>query len=277
LKAPSSSLVRICVASSTNQTCLFANRGIVSFSEFFLSDLFNGDSIGNAFTSAKNSIKQASGRRNQTALLDDNGDGVADKTDGALAATHYIGSAFRTGADASVIGTPMTNAVVAVNSSLVLWAQDVTAVAGISNVWCVLTPPDYDGTGDLPQINLTWNAGTSRYESVYTNFTLPGTYACTFYANDNSGQWPSPLQTTVTTLYTNLSPLAISAFIRPDGSFNITYEGCASNSYAIEESTNLFNWTPLLTNEIPENGMLYFSVSNAPAKGRAFYRARLVQ
>jgi hypothetical protein len=278
LKASSPSLVRICVASAqTNQTSLFGNGGLVSFGEFFLSAVFNGDSIGQAFASARDAIKLASGRLNQTALLDDNDDGLANKLDGAVAATRYIGAAFRTGGDPPVIGSVLSNAVVVVGQPLVLWAKDVTAEAGISNVWCVITPPDYIGQGDLPQVSLTWNAGTSRHESVYTNFTLPGSYACTLYASDNSGQLSSPLQTTVATLYTNLSPLAVSAFITPDGSFNITYEGYAGNSYVIEESTNLFNWTPLLTNGIPEEGILYFSISNSPTKGRAFYRARLVQ
>jgi hypothetical protein len=92
--------------------------------------------------------------------------------------------------------TPSTNVVA--GTPVLLWAQNVLAVSGISNVWCVITPPDYDGQGDLPQANLTWNAGTSRYEAVYTNFTLPGTYACTFYAQDNAGVMSSPVQTQVT-------------------------------------------------------------------------------
>ena len=197
LKAPSS-LVRICVASSqAGKTSLFGNGGIVSFGEFFLSSLFNGDSLGQAFGRARDSIKLASGSLKQTALLDDNGDGLSTKTDGAVAATHYIGAAFRTGGDPPVIGSVMSNAVVMVGQPLVLWAQDVTAVAGISNVWCVITPPDYGGSGDLPQLDLAWNAGASRYEAVYTNFTELGTYACTFYAQDNDGVMSSPEQTQV--------------------------------------------------------------------------------
>ena len=197
LKAPSSQ-VRICVASSqANQTSLFGNGGIVSFGEFFLSSLFNGDTIGQAFTRARSLIYGASGLK-QTALLDDNGDGVSTKTDGAVAGKHYIGVAFRTGGDPPVIGSVLSNAVLVTGQPLVLWAQDVTAMAGISNVWCVITPPDYGGSGDLPQVSLAWNAASSRHEVVYTNFTAPGTYVCTFYAQDNDGVMSSAVQSQVT-------------------------------------------------------------------------------
>jgi hypothetical protein len=272
----SPNLLRICVASSTNQTCLFTNGGLVSFSDFFLHGVLNGDSIGQAFADARNAIRTASGiRLNQTAQLDDNGDGVGDKYDGSKAKTRYIGSAFRTGADAPVIGSVMSNSTVVVGEPLLVWAKDVSAVAGISNALCVITPPDYLGQSDLPQINLTWNPANSRYETVYTNFILPGSYGFTFFATDTSGQLSTPLQTTVTSIYTNLSPLAVCAVITPDGSFKVTYEGYAGKSYAIEESTNFLNWTSLLTNEVPDDGMLYFSIS--PTNGRAFYRTRLIQ
>jgi hypothetical protein len=81
---------------------------------------------------------------------------------------------------------------------VVLWAESILSGVGISNVWCVITPPDYEGVGDLPQTNLTWNAGTSRYEVVYTNFTQPGTYVCTFFARDNAGEISSAKQCEVT-------------------------------------------------------------------------------
>lgn len=276
LKAPSS-LMRICVASSqAGKTSLFDNGGVMSFSEFFLNRLFNGDSIGQAFALARDAIKLASGGVRQAALLDDNWDGLSTKADGAQAATHYIGSAFRTGGDAPVIGTPMTNATINLNGWLVLWAQDVTAVAGISNVWCLVTPPDYNGTGDLPQTNLTWNAANSRYEVLYTNFIEPGVYVCTFYAGDNLGLLSSAKQSMMTVINTNLSPLAVGATIGADGSFNVTYQGYAGRNYAFDESTNLINWLPLLTNQIQLDGLLRFSTTNPPARTKAFFRARLV-
>ena len=70
--------------------------------------------------------------------------------------------------------------------------------------------------------------------------------------------------------------MAVSASVGANGAFSVTYQGYAGRSYAIEESTNLLAWAALLTNQIPPDGLLVFTTTNPPAKGRAFYRARLV-
>jgi hypothetical protein len=199
LRPLSPNLVRICVASAQpNQPCLFGNGGQISFCQFFLSHVFSGFTIRQAFDGARDAIRLASGDVKQTAQMDDNGDGLANKLDGAVAGTRYIGAAFRTGADVPVIGSVMSNSVVVVGNSLVLWARDVTDVDGISNVWCIITPPDYKGVDDLPKIDLAWNTNTSRYEVLATNFTRPGKWVCTFFAQDNTGLWSSPMQSEVT-------------------------------------------------------------------------------
>jgi len=77
-------------------------------------------------------------------------------------------------------------------------------------------------------------------------------------------------------VYTNLSPLATSVSVGASAVFNLTYLGYAGKRYAIEESTNLFNWVPLVTNQIPQDGLLRFAITNAPTKPRAFYRAHLI-
>src|ERR1043165_6168468 len=76
--------------------------------------------------------------------------------------------------------------------------------------------------------------------------------------------------------YTNPSPRAESFTRGTDSSVNITYLGRAGKGYAIEESTNLLNWTPLSTNQIPQDGLLHFTATNRSANVRAFYRAHLV-
>jgi hypothetical protein len=64
-------------------------------------------------------------------------------------------------------------------------------------VTCLITPPDYDGISDLVQIDLSWNAGAARYESLYCGFTNPGPYICTFLATDLKGRISAPLQSEV--------------------------------------------------------------------------------
>jgi hypothetical protein len=195
---------RISVASSQpNQDSLFSNGGVISFSLFFLNDVFSGYDIGHAFARARDWIRQVSGQLHQQPLLDDDGNGISDKKDGLLAQGRHIGTAFRTGADAPVIGTVMPNAALNDNTAMVLWVSDVTDVEGISNVWCVTTSPDYAGIGDLPETNLTWNAVTGRYEVLWTDFTQPGTYVCTFFARDNLGELSSPQQAEVTVTNAN--------------------------------------------------------------------------
>jgi hypothetical protein len=193
---------RVGVASSgAGQDCLLANGGTVSFSQYFLSEVFNGLDIGSALDHAREAISRASGQLRQHALLDDNGDGKGDIQDGLIARHRYIGTPFLTGVDMPVLGVVMPDTRLKGAASLRLWVSEVTDVTGVSNVWCVITPPDYQGQGDLPQINLTWNAGTNRYEGVYTNFTTPGTYVCTFYVRNNAGEVSSPKQAEVIVPY----------------------------------------------------------------------------
>ncbi|MCC6356789.1 MAG: VCBS repeat-containing protein, partial [Verrucomicrobiae bacterium] len=197
LLAPPAGKERIVVASTkAGAPSVRAADGLVSFSQFFLSAVFNGRSLGAAFADARNAIKHASGRVKQTAQLDDSGNGVPDekKLDGLVAAGRYLGAAFATGEDTPSIGAviPPTNLVQ--GTPLTLWAASVLSGAGISNVWCAITPPDYDGEGELPQTHLAWSALSNRYEAPYADFTLPGDYALTFYALDNAGLLSAPAQ-----------------------------------------------------------------------------------
>ena len=77
-------------------------------------------------------------------------------------------------------------------------------------------------------------------------------------------------------LYTNLSPRAESPVFSTNKTLPLTFLAYAGKRYAIEESTNLSNWKPLITNLVPQDGLLHLTITNSPAKKRAFYRARLV-
>ncbi len=187
------------VSSRTNQISVWSQDGETSFLHFFMRYAFRGYTIGSSFSSTKPVIKGATGKIRQEPLIDDNGNGVGNEklVDGTMANTIYLGPAFVTGDDAPVIGAVMPDVVLAQSNDLVLWVADVTDADGISNVWCVVTPPDYEGVGDLPQTNLAWNAGESRYEALYTNFAVAGTYVCTFRAVDNQGEISTPVQALV--------------------------------------------------------------------------------
>ncbi len=181
---------------------LTAGGGLISFSVFYFSNLFNGQSIGNAVTAARTAIRRASGYARQSPRLDDNGNGIPDERnlDGNLACLRYLGAAFVTGGDPPAIHSGMPDTTLSGTDRLLLWAADVSDADGISNVWCVVTPPDYDGVGGLSQVDLAWQAEAARYEAAYTNCARPGTYVFTFFAHDNRGEVSSPVQSTVTLL-----------------------------------------------------------------------------
>lgn len=186
---------RITIASTAGNAMMDPD-GLLSFSQCFFSYIFEGNTIGDAYKSAKRSIRLASGRLRQRSMMDDNGDGSSSKTDGDIAEERYIGPAFVTGDDVPFIGTVMPDTALA-GSNLTLWVADVSDVDGVSNVWCMVTPPDYDGTNGIVELSLTNSATPGRYETAYSDFTLRGTYVLTIFAMDNLGKESAPAQTIV--------------------------------------------------------------------------------
>ena len=111
-----------------------------------------------------------------------------------MARTCYIGPAFLTGGEAPTIGSVISNTWIGETNSILIWARDVFDAAGISNVFCVITPPDYvDGT-ELPRTNLTWNSSNLWYEALLTDLTNRGSYTLTFLAENTAGLRSAPMQ-----------------------------------------------------------------------------------
>lgn len=190
----------VAAACQANRQAVHENGGPVSFSQYFLSGIMAGETFGDAFTAARRAIRRVTASVRQRAELDDNGNGLPNEknVEGDVAETVYLGSAFLTGADTPVIGavTPLT-VLPAASTSLLLWAGDVGGIQGISNVWCTITPPDYDGTAELPFCPLEWNNAHTRYEASFFGFTQPGSYFLTFYAMDNAGEISDAVQTEI--------------------------------------------------------------------------------
>ncbi len=132
--------------------------------------------------------------------LDDNGNGVPDQKniDGLLAAQRYLGAAFATGADAPFIG-----------------AVTPDRARGRRRAGDPLGRSRPGRRGHLQRLVRDHPAGLRRHRrpaadqpgverrhrplrGPLSNFTLPGTYACTFFALDNDGQLSAPVQSLVT-------------------------------------------------------------------------------
>ena len=189
---------RVCVAGTgERQPANFQNQGLLSFSCFFFDYVFNGLDVWTSFSNARDKIRNASGRK-QDAIMDSDGDGkYVAKKEQVFAKQWYLGSAFMTGADAPTVEAVTPDTVLTNALGLTLWASGVADIGGISNVFCLVTPPNGDGSLDAPRVELAWGAGAERYEAAYGGFMATGTYAVTYFALDNEGQLSMPLQTLV--------------------------------------------------------------------------------
>ncbi|MFH0907717.1 MAG: hypothetical protein V1929_03015, partial [bacterium] len=217
---PPAAWERIVVAGTRSGAgCVMEADGLVSFSEYFLTEIFGGKTIGQAETKARKVIRRASGLLRQRSGLDDNGDGILNEKnqDGILAGTRYIGAAFATGGEAPNIGEVIPPTSLTTETSLVIWAGQVTDADGLSNVWCVVTPPEYEETGDLVLVDLTYNPASNRYEALYSDFTNAGSYTLTFYAEDNVG---------------DVSPAVQSEVVRPD-QYEVDDEDTQANPFNV--------------------------------------------
>ena len=200
LLSPSAGKDRVLVASTgPNRERLNKNRGTISFTQFLMSELFNGTTLGESVDRARKTIRRASGKLRQRVEIDDDGDGRSNEKneDGIIARQRFIGPAFLTGADSPLIGEVVPPTVITNATALTLWASDVTDIDGIARVWCLITEPDYYGVGDLIPLDLVFNPGLDRYETLFDGFTMPGRYVVTFLAEDKLGERSCPVQSEV--------------------------------------------------------------------------------
>ncbi|MBN1672442.1 MAG: PKD domain-containing protein [Kiritimatiellae bacterium] len=246
--------------------CLWSGQGRVSFSGAFLSHIFNGVNLGEAFEGAKKCMRQASGQMRQRAQLDDDGDGLPNAPGQAW--KRFLGSAHKTGADNPLIAHPMPEtALKAETNAAVLWAADITDMDGVSNVWCTVTDPEYDGAGELPQAALTWNSAESRYELLYEAFTNLGAYVVTFFAEDNLGELSTPAQSVITH-YEDTGDTDADGML--DG-WEVQFFGGVTNADAETDSDGdtFNNWAEWLAGSDPTNAASMFELGSPAAPGAA--------
>lgn len=194
---------RIVIAStSPGETANFVASGVVSFSNYFWTQVFSGLSVGGAFTEAAEALGESCGY--QTPLLDDNGNGVGnDLGDGTVAAATFIGNGTQQFWERPEIGAVCDAQFIDNTAQATLWADPVTDADGIARVWAVVRHPDYAaGSSDnpvagLPSIDLL-PVGEDRYEATYNGFSTAGSYNILIYARDRIGNTSEAQMTTVT-------------------------------------------------------------------------------
>ena len=194
---PSQNRRRICIASAkANREAMMDAFGMLSFTRFFMSNIQSGQSIGEAYRHAQYSTRRASGTHRQNARINDNGNGIPNEknVDGILSKSVYMGPAFVTGNELPTIGSIPTDTEVTNATSLILWAANVSDISGITNVWCLVSPPSTGWHTNGHSINLLWNAGNGRYEGIFSDLTTTGTYTCTYFAQNTNGVISTPAQ-----------------------------------------------------------------------------------
>jgi hypothetical protein len=68
----------------------------------------------------------------------------------------------------------------------------------------------------------------------------------------------------------------IAGLTMDPGQVTLQFSGEAGRTYVVETSTNLFDWTPLVTN-LPLTEVMQLSVTNLPDASQRFFRSRLAE
>jgi streptogramin lyase len=192
------------VLSSTDkdEPVYFLSDGDISFSRYFWIRILNGLNVRDAYINAGEAMSFASAQK-QTAVIDDNGNGIGNETgDGIIARSYSIGVGIQLAGNEPLIGSVVADQILYDSTSSTLWADGVTTTGAIDKVWAVITPPGYDtgpldqAVSALPELILS-NAGNNRYEGTYNGFSTFGLYHITIYAMDINGNMSTVQETTV--------------------------------------------------------------------------------
>jgi hypothetical protein len=195
LSPPPAGKKRIVVTSCSGAEASWCEEGgLFSFSAWFLSEIFNGVNIRDAFNWARLAVRAITGET-QNAQLDDDGSGIGDWRDGALARTAYIGAAFVTGADEPTIGDYARDVPLPTNTAT-LWASGVWAPKGIAEVFAyVVLPGAGPDNNVIEKVVLSYNAAAGRYEADYSNFTPNVAHPVVYFVKDQKNKLSSPYRT----------------------------------------------------------------------------------
>ncbi|MEO5330569.1 MAG: chitobiase/beta-hexosaminidase C-terminal domain-containing protein [Magnetococcus sp. YQC-5] len=202
---------RIILASTgANEKAYFSYDGSLSFSSYFWNSIKQSNSLQDSFTSSKDAIEQSSTPATpQHARIDADADGLYSKDhDSTLVKHTYLGNPLLMAGVLPSIKQIMENAYMAEGGSTVpLWVKIDQSAEKIARVWAVVVPPGASSEGvnpiivDTPVLSLKYNDNNKRYETLFdgTQFTNPGQYVVTFFAqaNDSDGWVSVPKSATV--------------------------------------------------------------------------------
>lgn len=190
-----SKLGRVIITSTGANNNAYASPQGAYFSDAFFSCVADSGDLKRCFDEGRAAV-QTTGV-NQTPLLDDNGDGVFNAGDGAVAQTRFI-ARFFSSARPSIEGVAVQRS----GASGVLRAQVSAGGEAVELVWAAVFAPSFvEPTGvtlnlAVPVVRLEPVAGQPGQFSVsYPNgFLEEGDYRIVFYAQDRAGLNATPIR-----------------------------------------------------------------------------------
>ncbi|RLI51457.1 MAG: hypothetical protein DRP09_19280, partial [Candidatus Thorarchaeota archaeon] len=196
---------RVIVSSSdSDETAKFVSYGSISFSNFFWTHIFNGESIYDAFNLGEQALDCSVVTQHPQIDVYADGDLVPNEpADDAWTQNNYIGTGTVIHGNAPVIGAVSDpQSIPSGTTTALLFASGVTDYDTVSRVWAVVRPPNYDaGQMDNPVLEFPSKdlmpVGGNQYEATCEGFNIQGTYQISIYARDRVGNTSVPKLTTV--------------------------------------------------------------------------------
>ena len=182
---------RIIITSAGNEPYNTDSSGRISLSRYLFSRMTQGNSILKAFAYAKN---QLTSKKFPSPLLDDNGDGLANNTDGLIASTSFMTGILQWGRPeiASVKISSILNA----RSSLPVEITVESHAKDIQKVWAQIIPPASPISSGIhtihfPETELTYKQD-NRYSGTIDHLSYDGTYTVLLYAKSVTNEISDP-------------------------------------------------------------------------------------
>lgn len=177
----------VIAGADAGEDAYFITQGAVSFSGFFWTQIFNGESVGTAFRAAEAAIGGVTSFQNPVMVsgTDLNPDEL------------FLGHRTVMEGESPVIRAVCPDRSVSGSNQVELWAE-VADDDGISRTWAVIRPTDFRQRSsdkpviDLPTVELTPTTG-DRFEGTFDGFANRGTYTATFYGRDRKGNVSKPV------------------------------------------------------------------------------------
>jgi nitrate reductase NapAB chaperone NapD len=194
-------------STSMNEVPIFASNGLVSFSNFFWSAIFNGQDIKNAFESV---LEISMFKFNNSAILpqtpqiNTNGNDIYNE-DIDINTVHnvYIGNGHYQQTGLPMISEISPVQTIAANTSTEITANGVWAKNGIDTVFAQIIPTNTNSnkidifSNDNPVIELQYEQDSNQYKGISDQFFHEGTYLIVVYAIDINGNLSVPMITKV--------------------------------------------------------------------------------